>query len=75
MLAVLSTEAASDMARSVCSNWSLVILISFSPASQQEDSGHPGDEQFDGHGFMVNVLVGLLVLLLPHLSPPSNVTI
>ena len=65
VLAVVSTEAASDMARCLNTNWAFVLLISWPAVSKQEDSDHPADDRFDGHGFMVNVLVGLSVLLLP----------
>ena len=62
VVTVLSTEAASDMVRCfTTNNWgTFFILLTWATASSQQDSDQPAEEgQFDGHGFMVNALVGL----------------
>ena len=75
VLTVVSTEAASAMVRCFTNNhWgTFLIFLSCSAATSQEDSDHPAEEgEFDGHGFMVNVLVGRFNCPPP---PFSNVTI
>ena len=63
-LTVVSTEAASAMVRCVDTNHAtFLVLLSWSTVSCQEGSDQQEDqEEFDGHGFMVNLLVGLFVI-------------
>ena len=55
-----------DMARILTNNWTFVILVSWSVTTHQDkhkETESPPESQFDGHGFMVNVLVGVIVII------------